>query len=224
MTTQTKADSAIQRDILAELKWDPSVDETDVGVEVNDGIVTLSGTVDSYAKKLAAERAVLRVEGVRGLAEEIEINVYSGGLAKDTELATRAVEALEGDSVIPQNRVKVRVEDGKITLTGSVNWQYQRWRAESLLRHLPGLRKIRNDITITQAAVSAAEVRSGIEAAFARDARVDAASVVVAVAGTHLTLTGSVRSWAERQAAETVAWRAKGVSDVTNLIKVNPSP
>jgi osmotically-inducible protein OsmY len=208
---------------LAELKWDPAVDETDVGVEVNDGIVTLSGTVDSYMKKLAAERAALRVQGVRALAEEIEINVYNAGQAKDTEIAMRAVEALDSDGSIPRNRVKVRVEDGKVTLTGSVDWQHQRWRAESRLRHLAGLRKIRNDITVTQPTVSAAEVRSGIEAAFARDARIDAASVAVAVAGTHLTLTGSVRSWAERQAAETVAWRAKGVTSVTNMIKINPS-
>jgi osmotically-inducible protein OsmY len=218
-----KSDSQIQRDILAELKWDPAVDETDVGIEVNDGIVTLTGTVDSYAKKLAAERAVLRVQGVRALAEEVEINVYSGGLASDTEIATTAAGALEDDASIPKNRVRVRVEDGKITLTGSLDWQYQRFRAETLLRHLPGVRKIRNDITITQPAISAAEIRTGIEAAFARDARIDAAGIGVAVDGTHLTLTGAVRSWAERQAAETVAWRAKGVATVTNLIRVNAS-
>jgi osmotically-inducible protein OsmY len=222
MTTQIKSDTAIQRDILAELKWDPAVSETDVGVEVNDGIVTLSGTVDRYAKKLAAERAVLRVQGVRALAEDIEINVYSGGLASDTEIATKVVEAIESDASIPQNQIKVRVENGRVTLTGPVDWQYQRARAEAVVRHLPGVTKIRNDITISQPSISAAEIRSGIEQAFARHARVDAGKITVAVEGTHLTLSGSVRSWAEREAAETAAWRARGVMSVTNFIKVNP--
>jgi osmotically-inducible protein OsmY len=198
------------------------VDETDVGVEVNDGIVTLNGTVDSYAKKLAAERAVRRVQGVRALAEDIEINVYSGGLASDTEIATRVVDALDANLSIPKNRVKVRVENGRVTLTGSLEWQYQRARAEAVIRHLPGVTKIRNDITISQPSVSAAEIRSGIEQAFARDAGIDAARVAVAVDGTHLTLSGAVRSWAEREAAEGAAWRARGVTTVTNLIKVNP--
>jgi osmotically-inducible protein OsmY len=222
MTTQIKSDTAIQRDILAELKWDPAVSETDVGVEVDDGIVTLSGTVDRYAKKLAAERAVLRVQGVRALAEDIEINVYSGGLARDTEIAARVVDALESDPSIPQTRVKVRVENGRVTLTGSLDWQYQRARAEAVVRHLPGVTKIHNDITIRQPSVSAAEIRSGIEQAFARDAHIDAGKISVAVEGTHLTLSGSVRSWAEREAAVSAAWRARGVMSVTDLIKVNP--
>ena len=222
MTTQVKTDATIKRDVLAEMKWDPAVSETDVGVEVDDGIVTLSGTVDRYAKKLAAERAVLRVQGVRALAEDIEINVYNGGLASDTEIAARVVDALESDPSIPENRVKVRLENGRVTLTGSLDWQYQRARAEAGVRHLPGVTKIHNDITISQPSVSATEIRSGIEQAFARYARVDAGKISVAVEGTHLTLSGSVSSWAEREAAVTAAWRARGVMSVTNLIKVNP--
>jgi osmotically-inducible protein OsmY len=222
MTTQVKSDTAIQRDVLAELKWDPAVSETDVGVEVNDGIVTLSGTVDSYAKKLAAERAVLRVQGVRAFAEDIEINVYSGGLARDTEIAAKLAEVLETDGFIPQNRIKVTVENGRVTLTGSVDWQYQRARAETAVRLVHGVTKIRNDITISQPSVSATEIRSGIEQAFARHARIDAGKISVAVDGSHLTLSGSVSSWAEREAAETAAWRARGAMRVTNLIKVNP--
>jgi osmotically-inducible protein OsmY len=222
MTTQVKTDEMIKRDILAELKWDPAVSETDVGVEVDDGIVTLNGTVDRYAKKLAAERAVLRVQGVRALAEDIEINVYSGGLGSDTEIAARVVGAIESDPSIPENLIKVRVENGRVTLTGSLDWQFQRARAEAVVRHLPGVTKIHNDTTIKQPSVSAAEIRSGIEQAFARDARIDAGKVSIAVDGTHLTLSGSVRSWAEREAAETAAWRARGVMSVTNSIKVNP--
>ncbi|MPZ50563.1 MAG: BON domain-containing protein [Dehalococcoidia bacterium] len=222
MTTQVKTDAMIKQDILAELKWDPAVSEADVGVEVDDGIVTLSGTVDRYARKRAAERAVLRVQGVRGLAENIEINVYSGGLGSDTEIATRVVDAIESDPSVPENRVNVRVENGRVTLTGSLDWQYQRARAEAVVRHLPGVTKIHNDITIRQPSISATEIRSGIEQAFARDARIDAGKVSIAVEGTHLTLSGTVRSWAEREAAETAAWRAKGVMSVTNSIKVNP--
>ena len=222
MATQVTSDSMLQRKILDELKWDPAVSETDVGVEVNDGVVTLNGTVESYVKKLAAERAVLRVEGVRALAEEVEIRVQSGGLASDTEVAGNIADRLESHGSVPQNRIKVRVEDGRVTLTGAVDWQYQSSVAENLARQVRGVTKVKNDITITQPSVSANEIRSGIERAFERHAQLDAKGISIAVDGNHLTLSGSVRSWSERDDAQSAAWRAKGVSRVTNLISVRP--
>ena len=220
MATQVKSDSMLQRNILDELKWDPAVSETDVGVEVNDGVVTLSGTVESYVKKLAAERAVLRVEGVRALAEDVEIMVRSGGLASDTEIAGKVAELLENHGSLPQNRIKVRVEDGRVTLTGAVDWQYQSSVAETATRQVRGVTKVKNDITVSQPSVSAAEIRSGIERAFERHAQIDSRGISIAVDGNHLTLSGSVKSWSEREEAESAAWRARGVSHVTNLISV----
>jgi osmotically-inducible protein OsmY len=159
---------------------------------------------------------------VRGLAEDIEINVYSGGLAKDTEIATNVAEALERERAVPQNRIDLKVENGKVTLTGSVDWQFQRDHAATTVRHVSGVTKVKNDITLRQPSVSATEIRSGIEQAFARHARLDAGRISIAVDGGHLTLSGFVSSWAECEGAETAAWRARGVTSVTNSIRVNP--
>ena len=222
MATQVKSDSMLQRNILDELRWDPAVSETDVGVEVNDGVVTLSGTVESYAKKLAAERAVLRVDGIRALAEAVEIRFGSGGLASDTEIAGKVAERLQPDGSVPQNRIKVKVEDGRVTLTGAVDWRYQSLVAESGARQVHGVTKVKNEITISQPSVSAAEIRSGIERAFERNAQIDAKGLSIDVDGNHLTLSGSVKSWSEREEAESAAWRARGLSRVTNLISVRP--
>lgn len=221
MTALTRSDSEIKNDILTELKWDPEISDTDVGIEVDDGIVTLTGTVDSFAKKAAAERAAQRVRGVRAIAEEIQINVYSGGLAKDTDLASWVVAALESEEAIPSNKIDVKVENGRVTLSGSVDWQYQRVYAEDVVRRIRGVTKIHNRLTINQPAVSSAEIRAAIKDAFERHARIDAEKVSVAIdEDGHATLSGSVGSWEERQQAAEVAWRARGVRSVTNQIKV----
>lgn len=220
MAIMTKTDTSLQQDVLDEFMWDPEVEQTEVGVEVDDGVVTLSGTVDRYLVRLAAERAALRVDGVRAVANDI--TVRGPYTHNDTDIATAAANALEANTLIPKDRVDVTVQNGKVTLRGTLDWSYQATAAVSSVRSLRGVRDVINLIGIVQPSVSAAEVEAGIGGALVRAARIDADRIRVRTADGDVTLSGTVRSWAEKEEAGFAAWRAKGVTRVINDIQVHP--
>lgn len=221
MIIATRTDLDIQRDVLEEFDWERQIEPNDAGVQVDDGVVTLTGTVESYAMKLAAERAAQRVTGVRAVANDL--SVRTAATWSDTDIAKAAANALEASYVVPSGRIDISVKNGHITLTGEVDWNYQRTAAGGTVRYLKGVRDLTNLITIRQPKVSPVEVKAGIERALVRAAEVDAERIRVRSEDGHVTLTGAARSWAEKQAASTAAWNAKGVTGVTNEIEVRPA-
>lgn len=221
MATMTKTDNDIQQDVLDEFVWDPAVSASDVGVEVDDGVVTLTGTVDSYAIKLAAEKGAQRVDGVRAVANDLAVRTPL--THNDTDIAKAAANALEANISVPADLVEVAVQNGKVTLRGQVDWAYQRAAAQHAVEYLRGVRDVHNLVTIKPPRVSASEVQAGIERALVRAAEIDADRIRVRSEDGHVTLTGTVRSWAEKQEAGFAAWRARGVTHVTNNVEVRPS-
>ena len=218
--TQTRSDNSLRDDVLLELKWDPKISSaSDVGVAVKDGVVTLSGFVPSFWEKDAAEKAVKRVYGVRGMANDIEVKLF--WQRTDPEIARDAVHELESHVSIPADRIKVTVKDGWVTLEGTVDWEYQKSLAQSAMKKLKGVSGVTNKIQVTPKA-SAAEVKSKIEEALRRSAELDARRITVEIEGSTVKLYGSVSSWAERDEAERAAWSAPGTTMVENHILVNP--
>jgi osmotically-inducible protein OsmY len=221
-TKKRKTDYAIQRDVMEEIDWDPEVAVTDVGVEVDDGVVTLTGTVDHYAVKLAAERAAFHVEGVRAVANDITIHATSDDSRNDTDVAKAVANVLEYNTTIPAGAIDVRVADHWVTLTGEVNWDFQRRTAEKAVKRIHGVTGVFNNIAVKQPQVSTTEVKDGIERALVRSAEIDADGISVEVHNGQVTLRGTVQSWAERQAAQSATWRAKGVTMVRNNLTIQP--
>lgn len=216
-----KTDIQLQRDILDELTWEPSVDAAGIGVTVGEGIVTLAGRVSTYDEKLAAERATQRVAGVKAVANDIEVLPRGTGERTDSDIAGAAANALEWRASVPAERIKVAVSKGWITLEGEIDWRYQREAAQEAVRHLLGVRGVINNLVVKPEA-SVDEIGSRIEAAFRRSAEVDARKVWIETSGGKVTLSGEVRSWAERQEAERTAWSSPGVTEVENRIAVIP--
>ncbi len=214
-----KNDLELRRDILDELEWEPSIDPADIGVTAHGGVVTLTGPVKSYTEKLAAERVVRRVKGVKAIANDLEVRLPGGAARSDADIARAAVDALKWKTSVPDGRIEVSVSKGWITLEGEVDWQYQRDAALEAVHHLVGVTGVNNLVTV-KPRVSASEVKSRIEMAFLRSAELDAQKVRVQTHDGKVTLRGDVRSWSERREAERTAWSAPGVTQVENLIAI----
>jgi osmotically-inducible protein OsmY len=215
-----KTDSQLQRDVIAELDWEPSVDHADIGVAVVDGVVTLNGYVKSYAEKLAAERAARRVSGVKAIAEELKVRYASDAKTADHEIAKCILDMLAWNSLVPQDNLQVKVEHGWVTLTGDVKWHYQSKEAARVASQINGVTGVSNIIRITNQ-VNIGDVRKKIEDAFTRQAELDARSVTISLDGNKVMLDGHVSASFERQAAERAAWSAPGVTQVIDRISVS---
>jgi len=214
-------DKDIQQAVLSELEWEPQVKSTEIGVAVKDGIVTLSGFVDNYAKKYNAERAAKRIAGVKAVVNDLQVKLPFTSERTDEDIAKSAVQALQWRITLPDEKIKVIVRDGWITLEGNVEWNFQKEAAESAVRYLTGVKGVTNLITV-RPKVSPTEVRGKIEESLKRYAELDAQRISVEVQGTKVILRGTVHSWAEKDEAERAAWRAPGVAEVENLITVSP--
>ena len=213
-------DQGLKQSVLDELVWEPSVDGAHIGVTTQGGVVTLTGHVGSYAEKCAAERAAGRVSGVKAIAEELEIRYLYGVGHGDEDIAKQALNVLNWDLSVPKDKVKIKVEKGWITLSGDVNWYYQKNAAESDVRKLLGVMGVSNQIAI-KPSVQASDVQKKIKAAFGRNAEFEAENIVVSTDGGKVTLSGRIDSDDERTLAEDMAWSAPGVTRVDDLVTIN---
>jgi len=218
--TGTRTDELIQRDVLAELKWEPRVRPNEIGVAVKDGVVTLTGWVDSYTKKWAAEEAAHRVRGVKAVANDIEVRLPGDAERTDADIAAAAVRALEWHAAVPSDQLDITVSKGWVTLKGEVEWQFQRAEAERVVRNLMGVKAVTNLITV-KPRLTPSGLKEKIEDALLRSAKTDAERITVEVQGNKVILRGTVRALAEREEAERVAWSAPGVAAVENRIAIS---
>lgn len=215
-----KTDSQLQHDVMAELEWEPAVDHADIGVAVNDGVVTLSGYVKNFTEKLAAEKAVRRVAGVRAIAEEIKVRLASDSKLADHEIAKRILDMIAWTVSIPNDVVKVKVEHGWVTLSGTVDWYFQSNEARKAAAKVSGVIGVSNLIEVKQHPAPA-DVKDRIVSAFKRQADLDAAAVTVITDGGTVKLSGKVHAWNERSIAERAAWSAPGVTKVEDHLTVS---
>lgn len=212
-------DKQLRQNVTDELAFEPSLDAASIGVAAEHGVITLSGHVTTYPQKMAAERAVWRVKGVKGLAQEIEVRVPGHKRRADDEIAQRAVNILAWNEEVPHDAVKVRVSDGWVTLSGEVSWNHQRKAAEAAVRELSGVVGVFNQIELATR-VQSADIKQRITSALTRHARLEADRIGIAVDGTTVTITGDVDSWDERVAVESAAWAVSGVRNVIDRLRI----
>jgi osmotically-inducible protein OsmY len=216
-----KSDKDLQHDVMDELKWEPSVNAAHIGVTVKEGIVTLTGHVPSYAEKYGAEKAAKRVYGVKAVADELDVKLPGSSKRTDEDIARACVSALKTNYSVPDEKIKLVVNSGSVTLEGDVEWQFQKEAALNAVRYLTGVTGVSNKLTV-KAHVSAGDVKNKIEAAFKRSAEIDARRVRVEAHDGKVILHGHVRSWAELEEAQQAAWAAPGVTAVENQLAVTP--
>lgn len=214
-----KTDADLKRDVMAELAWDPAVKSTTIGVAVKDGVVTLTGHLDTFAEKHAALRAAQRVAGVKALAIELDVKLAPDHRRSDTEIAANAEQALKWNTMVSPEAIRLTVEHGSIRLQGEVDWDYQRRSVEKAIRPLIGVVDISNEITL-RVTPQAADLSRKIQEALTRQALREAKQIEIAVEGSTVRLIGKVHSWQERAAAQGVAWSAPGVRSVINELRV----
>ncbi|WP_026707165.1 BON domain-containing protein [Flavobacterium frigidarium] len=212
-------DLSIKENVLEELQWQPNIDETQIGVIVRDGIVTLSGIVDSYVKKQEAEMAARSVVGVKGVAEDIEVKYGTTSVKSDTEIATAAVNALKWNVSVPENKIQLQVDNGWVYLNGEVDWDFEKNAAKKAIENLTGVRYVMNNIVLKNT-VNPIDIKEKIKKAFERSADIDAGNITVKADGHTIKLTGKVRSMKEKDKAKTTAYYAPGVWRVENELEV----
>jgi osmotically-inducible protein OsmY len=215
------SDLQLRQDVLDELEFEPSVNAAHIGVTANRGVVTLTGFVTSYAEKTTAERAARRVKGVKAIAEEIEVRLPSDTKRADDEIAARAIDIVKWQVGLPADRIKVKVEKGVVTLTGEVDWQFQKTEADHVVHKLSGVVDVLNQIRVASP-VQAVEVKEKIENALRRSAELEASRITVETEGGRVILKGRVHAWYERDIAERAAWSAPGVTEVQDRIMIEP--
>ncbi len=215
-----RTDSEIQKDVMDEFRWEALLNASEIGVAVKHGIVTLTGSVDTYTKKLAAENAAKNVVGVKAVAENIDVKLTSYGKRNDTEIAEAVINALKWHTAVKEDKVKIKVEDGWVSLEGEVEWEFQKTAARSTVENLSGVVGITNNIKI-KPQVGATDLKKKISAAYHRNATIDAEKITLDVVGGKVTLRGKVRSYAEKKDAETAAWLAPGVDKVENNLEID---
>ena len=218
-----KTNEELQKDVMAEIRWDPLLKDvaTEIGVTAKDGVITLSGIVDTYAKKMAAERAAQRVMGVKVVALDMDVKVSQGRIKTDSEIALAIKNALTWHSAVNEDMIEIKVENAWVFLDGTVQWDYEKKAAENAIHDLIGIRGITNRIVIDPKMLDAVEIKKQISSAFHRSATIDSASIKVDTSVNKVTLSGKVRSWREKKDAEDVAWSLPGVLDVDNRIEID---
>lgn len=218
-----KTNDELQEDVMAELRWDPQLIDVhaDIGVAARNGVVTLSGMVDSYSKKLAAEKAAQRVKGVRVVACDIEVKLGALGAKTDSEIAEAVRSALVWNSAVNENLIHVKVDNGRVYLDGEVEWAFQRVLAQKSIEGLASVTGVTNNIRIKEKRIDTEVIKSKISNAFQRSVLVDANTIRVETSGSKVTLHGTVRSWAEKKEAERVSWSSPGVTSVDNQINID---
>lgn len=214
-------DHQLREDVLDELEFEPRVNAAHIGVGVNAGVVTLTGWVPSYAEKAAAERAVWRVKGVKAIAEEIRVRLPEDKKTADDEIAGRAIDILQWRVGLPADRIAIKVERGAVTLTGELDWHFQKAEAAAAIQHLGGVTAVVNDIRV-RAAIHLPEVKNKIEKALRRSAELDASRITIRTEGAKVVLGGKVHAWFERDIAERAAWAVPGVTEVRDEILIEP--
>ena len=214
-----KTDLEIQKDVMEQLRWQPILEATEIGVSVKNGIATLSGQVSSYPKKLAAEKAVKKVSGVKAVIEDIRVVLHPGHEKTDQEIAEAVVNVLKWNSAVTEENIKINVENGFVTLSGQVEWAHERAMAEIAVEIIKGVRLVVNQITIKPKPVLE-NIKRKIDSAFQRHASIDSAKIKINVVGNTVILSGTVRAYSEKEDAEDAAWDAPGVNRVENQIEV----